>query len=251
MLSDALSKDMRPDQDKSDPLVLEPRLERLCVLRVVTIHPGETFRLSIDLVFRKRHVVDLDLEPCLCGGFPDVLVVRPLMPGVERRSMAENSLAGARGMNSGGTTCAHPIQLGQVQYIVLSRTSSSRTRWSGRWSVVIRRSVVDELAVRLSLVVIRSDRLNGTPDVGLDFRLTRTARRALMYEYRRKSMLSASIASCYMRVGRAYIVSAVYLVKVVQVLQAATGLTCDNEDTRSSSQRVYSQDRMAVCEHNE
>ena len=66
------------DWTSVDPLVFEPRLERLCVLRVVTIYPSETLGFSIDLVLGKSNVVDLDLETGLGGSFTQVFVVRPL-----------------------------------------------------------------------------------------------------------------------------------------------------------------------------
>lgn len=71
-------RDEAHDWTSVDPLVFEPRLERLCVLRVVTIYPSETLGFSIDLVLGKSNVVDLDLETGLSGGFTEVFVVRPL-----------------------------------------------------------------------------------------------------------------------------------------------------------------------------
>lgn len=58
--------------------MLEPSLESLCVLRGVTVYPGETFRFSVDLVLRKRRIVDPDLKSSLGGRFSDVFIVSPL-----------------------------------------------------------------------------------------------------------------------------------------------------------------------------
>jgi hypothetical protein len=58
--------------------VLEPSLESLCILRGVTVYPGETFRFSVDLVLRECRIVDPDLESSLGGCFSDVFVVGPL-----------------------------------------------------------------------------------------------------------------------------------------------------------------------------
>ena len=151
--------------------MLEPCLESLSVLWSVTVNPSETFRFPIDLVFRKCRIVDPDLKASLGGRLSDVFIVRPLQGREIGVKVSELRLERARACGER----AYPVQLGEINDVILSRASSStRTGTTSRWPVAagIRRAVVHKLAVRLSLVIVGSHRLDGAANVWLDICLS-------------------------------------------------------------------------------